>query len=110
MPPVGQLYVDVAFSSESHFNAGIQIDRVQTLWAQCRQRHADEGPWLFGDWSIADAFCAPLVIRFHGYSVPLSAEASRYSQTAFEQPHLQQWLQLADEESTAALGAGGARH
>ena len=38
------------------------IDRMFEIWMDCRQRYA--GDWLFGEFSIADAMFAPVVLRF----------------------------------------------
>jgi len=45
------------------------IDRVVALWAECREKHGVGGPLLFGKFSIADAFFAPVVMRFRTYGV-----------------------------------------
>ena len=52
---------------------GVEADiaRILTIWRDCRARHEADGPWLFGAFSIADAFYAPVVSRFHSYSIPL---------------------------------------
>src|SRR5918992_94571 len=39
------------------------IDRVVALWTDCRERFGGEGNFLFGRFSIADAFFAPVVMR-----------------------------------------------
>ena len=41
-----------------------EVDRIQVLWRYCRKRFADNGPWLFGRFTIADAMYAPVVMRF----------------------------------------------
>ena len=32
-----------------------EIARIQALWAECRRRFGARGPWLFGEFSVADA-------------------------------------------------------
>ena len=49
-----------------------EIDRVQRLWGECRARHAANGPFLFGTFTIADAMYAPVVLRFRTYAVQLN--------------------------------------
>ena len=46
------------------------IDRVDEIWNDCRRRFGASGPWLFGDYSIADAMYAPVVLRFNTYGAP----------------------------------------
>src|SRR5690606_23568117 len=36
------------------------------------------GPMLFGEFGIADAFYAPVCMRFHTYGVPLPADVAAY--------------------------------
>ena len=45
-----------------------EIDRILTLWDAALQ--ASGGPFLFGDWSIADCMYLPVATRFHTYAVP----------------------------------------
>src|SRR5262249_10832847 len=37
------------------------IERVDEIWNDCRARYGARGPWLFGEYSIADAMYAPVV-------------------------------------------------
>src|SRR4026209_890022 len=43
------------------------VARVQSIWDDCRTKYAARGPWLFGEFSIADAMYAPVVLRFRHY-------------------------------------------
>ena len=63
------------------------VARVQAIWADCRTRYAARGPWLFGEFSIADAMYAPVVLRFNHYGAT--------GLTAGSQAYMQQWLQNA---------------
>ena len=40
------------------------FDRSTGIWRECRTKYGTEGPYLFGQFSIADAMSAPLVNRF----------------------------------------------
>ncbi len=42
------------------------------------------GPWLFGEYSIADAMYAPVVLRFNTYGAPISETARWYMAAALE--------------------------
>lgn len=76
------------------------IARIESIWQQCRSRYASLGPWLFGEYSVADAFFAPVVIRFQGYQLDLSDTTRAYCATALADPLLQQWMKAgrAEEE------------
>jgi len=74
------------------------IGRVDEIWNDCRRRFGAGGPWLFGEYSIADAMYAPVVLRFHTYGAPLSETARWYVGTALEDHALQDWLRAAMEE------------
>jgi glutathione S-transferase len=53
-------------------------DRIVTLWTQCRERFGAEGSLLFGTFSAADAYFAPVVSRFATYDVALPPVAKAY--------------------------------
>lgn len=78
------------------------IDRVIEIWSEARtQFAANDGPWLFGDYSIADAFFAPIVCRFDTYNVALPPLAAAYRDTVLADPALQEWRAAALQESEA---------
>ena len=54
------------------------INRVVELWTDCRERFGGPGNFLFGRFSIADAFFAPVVMRFHTYGVTVPSLAQAY--------------------------------
>ncbi len=71
------------------------IARITTLWIECRSRHAAEGPFLFGAFSAADAFYAPVVSRFISYAVTLPAACQAYVEAVRELPAMAQWYEAA---------------
>ena len=73
------------------------IERIVTIFDDCLDRY--EGPFLFGDFSIADAFFAPVVTRFATYGVPLEAALAAYSARMFELPAMQEWVAAARLET-----------
>jgi glutathione S-transferase len=81
--------------------ARADVERIQTIWAECRQRHAALGPWLFGQWSYADAMYAPVVLRFRHYGASLSPVSRAYYDQTLTDPHLQQWIRDAEQEVAA---------
>lgn len=48
--------------------------------------------WLFGDFSIADAMFAPVVLRLKTYQISLSPLAQQYCDTVIACPVLQEWI------------------
>ena len=66
--------------------AKADIARVDAIWSKCMSRLtvSGKGPWLYGDFSIADCFYAPVVLRFKTYGVSLSEGARRYQDFFFE--------------------------
>ncbi len=53
------------------------LARIEALWATARAV-AGDGPWLFGDYSIADAFFAPVAARVACYDLPVGPAAAAY--------------------------------
>jgi len=74
------------------------IDRIIALWAYCRNLYGQNGPWLFGDYSIADAMYAPVVLRFQGYDVKLNGAAADYVNTVLKNEHIQDWIEAGKQE------------
>jgi len=82
-------------------NPGLQrdIDRMSALWLQARELSAPAGPWLLGRYSIADAYFAPVVVRFGSYGVGFSSPLLTDYCTAVRSDHdLQEWQKLAAAE------------
>ena len=74
------------------------VARLVQLWTDCRERFGAEGPFLFGSFSIADAFFAPVVTRFRTYGVPLEGEAARWADAVWSLPAMQEWVAGAGAE------------
>lgn len=81
--------------------AQADIQRICALWAECRTRFGQDGPFLFGHASLADAFFAPVAARLRSYQVALPDEAARYVATIYQWPAFQRWYQAAQEERLA---------
>ncbi|AYC34183.1 glutathione S-transferase family protein [Pseudomonas cavernae] len=76
----------------------VDIQRICALWAECRRAFGQDGPYLFGHVSLADAFYAPVACRLRCYRVALPAEAAAYVETIYQWPAFQRWLKAAQEE------------
>ena len=74
------------------------IARVDAIWCDARERFGASGPWLFGDYSMADAMYASVVLRFRTYGAQLSALAQRYLATVLADEVLQEWCAAAAAE------------
>ena len=75
------------------------IARVVEIWTQARDAHAAPGPYLFGEFGIADAMYAPVVLRFTAYAVDLPATARAYADAILALPALQAWIADARRET-----------
>jgi glutathione S-transferase len=86
------------------------LARIDAIWSGCRRDHGDLGPWLFGDFSVADAMFAPVVLRVRSYGLPVSGLAARYRDTVLADPHLSEWIEAAHRETQVIphdeVGAG----
>ena len=93
----GALRGDCAMQLQ-HVNVGyapsdaVQSDlaRLETLWAHAATFKSD-GPWLFGAYSLADAFYAPVCARIIGYDLPVSTAARDYCMTTITDPAFIAW-------------------
>ncbi|MBY4675608.1 glutathione S-transferase family protein [Marinobacterium sp. CAU 1594] len=90
--PIGRR-AEHAVSDQCHAD----IRRIEQIWLDCLARY--DGPWLFGEFSIADAMFAPVASRLHTYAVELSAEATGYVERQLSQPAFQQWRKAALQET-----------
>jgi glutathione S-transferase len=77
------------------------LDRLAQLWTE--QLAASGGPLLFGAFTIADAYYAPVASRIHTYALPLPTEAAAYAGRVLALPGMQAWIDgaLAEREFLA---------
>lgn len=59
------------------------------LWDELLSRH--DGPFLFNDWSIADAFYTPAATRFASYDLPRTARSDTYISELMSDADFQDW-------------------
>ncbi|MET0708921.1 MAG: glutathione S-transferase family protein [Tardiphaga sp.] len=67
------------------------IARIQDIWAECHARYGKIGPYLFGEFSGADAMYAPVVHRFLSYAVEVRPEARFYMEAMQALTAFRQW-------------------
>lgn len=80
-----------------HENSGLQNDvqRIEQLWSE---RPTQTG-FLCGDeFSIADAFFAPVVMRLITYGIPISESSRLYVEKILSVVAVQQWMEEAKNE------------
>lgn len=77
---------------------GVDIDRVIAIWSDCHRRYAADGNWLFGQFSVADAMFAPVVLRLRTYGINLPESAGFYPQRLLQSRAMQDWLAAAELE------------
>lgn len=80
-------------------DARANIARVEEIWRECRERHGQSGPFLFGAFGAADAMFAPVVHRFRTYAVAVTEETQRYMDAMISLPAFAEWTRAALAET-----------
>ena len=75
------------------------IERVVQIWTSCRSQHGAGGALLFGRFSIADAYYAPVVSRFQTYAVSLPPAAQAYCDAVLGLRAVREWMDAARRET-----------
>ena len=75
------------------------IDRIAAIWESCRARYGQGGELLFGQFTAADAFYAPVATRFLTYAVTLPRAAQRYADALLALPAVREWMAQARREA-----------
>ncbi|MBI5907053.1 MAG: glutathione S-transferase family protein [Burkholderiales bacterium] len=65
------------------------VQRIAAMWSELLAQH--KGPMLFGDFSIADAYFAPVAMRLKTYALPVPREISAYIQRLSALPGIKAW-------------------
>jgi glutathione S-transferase len=80
--------------------AAVRADlaRICSLWSGLLQAHG--GPMLFGQFSVADAYFAPVVMRIKTYALPVPADLAAYMDRVCALPGVQAWTDgaLAEQD------------
>jgi glutathione S-transferase len=74
------------------------VRRIEAMWTDCRTRYGAAGPFLFGAFGAADAMYAPVVSRFHTYSIEVNAVARAYMDAVMALPAWAEWQAAALQE------------
>lgn len=72
------------------------LRRLVDLFGDLRSRFADKGPYLVGEWSIADAFYTPVAARLRHFQIDLAdygddGTAGAYAASLLAQPDFRLW-------------------
>ena len=73
------------------------VARIEAAWADALA--ASGGPFLFGRFSAADAFFAPVATRLVTYALPISAAARAYVERVLAAPGVARWVEDALAEA-----------
>jgi glutathione S-transferase len=84
-------------------DAQADIGRVCEIWEECLSRFGHHD-FLFGEFSIADAFYAPVVTRFKTYGVALAPALQAYCERVLAHPAVARWVREALAETELAAG------
>ncbi|MET3443940.1 glutathione S-transferase [Variovorax paradoxus] len=73
-------------------NPGLQgdVDRIVQMWTDLLEAHG--GPMLFGEFSNADAYFAPVGTRIKTYGLPVPAAISAYIERVQTLPGIKAWI------------------
>ena len=78
------------------------IARIENIFADCLKNRSKDS-YLFGAFTAADAFFAPVVLRLQTYAdasgIPLKPITQQYCETMLNNPHLQTWQEAALNET-----------
>ena len=75
------------------------IERIVEIWESCRARFGKGGELLFGQFTVADAYYAPVATRFLTYAVTLPPAAQRYADSLLRLPAVREWMAQARRET-----------
>jgi glutathione S-transferase len=87
LPEIGQLVL----RDKPAVQADLQ--RIVEMWSGLLETY--NGPMLFGEFSVADAYFAPVCMRFNTYQLPLPAHVAAYVARVTALPSVQKWIQEA---------------
>ena len=66
------------------------VQRLCDMWSELLQTYG--GPMLFGEFTIADAYFAPVCMRLKTYALPVPSAISAYVERVCALPGVQAWI------------------
>jgi len=73
------------------------IERIAAIWRESLATNG--GPFLFGEFSMADAMYAPVATRLRTYDVRLDLVCDAYCKRLLAHPHMLRWMAEAESEA-----------
>ena len=67
------------------------VARIEAMWEHALKNHGGNGPWLFGQYNVADAFFAPVAARIAGYGLEVGSIAQAYVETHLADGAFRRW-------------------
>ena len=96
----GECPMDLTLRTTAELSEATQknVARIVELWSGLLSRFG--GPFLLGEWSIADAFYTPVATRFRSYSIALAEHGDDgacavYVERVLETPEFLEWERAA---------------
>jgi glutathione S-transferase len=74
------------------------VQRIVAMWTELLEQH--KGPMLFGEFSIADAYFAPVCLRIKNYALPVPGHVTDYIRRVCALPGAKAWIEEAQAEKT----------
>ena len=84
LPDIGEKLLAVREDARS------DLARIEQMWSEALR--ASGGPMLFGAFSAADAFFAPVCMRIRSYALPTSPEVQAYVERVAALPSVARWM------------------
>ncbi|MDW5444229.1 glutathione S-transferase family protein [Polaromonas sp. SM01] len=74
------------------------VERIVTMWTELLAQH--KGPLLFGEFTIADAYFAPVCMRLKNYALPVPDHITDYVDRVCALPGVKAWIEdgLAEKD------------
>ena len=69
------------------------LARIVSMWSALLAQHG--GPMLFGEFSVADAYFAPVCMRIRTYALPVPTEVNAYVERVTQLESVQAWIKDA---------------
>jgi glutathione S-transferase len=69
------------------------VQRIVAMWTELLEQHG--GPMLFGSFSIADAYFAPVCARLRNYALPVPGHITDYIRRVYALPGVKAWVEDA---------------
>ncbi|MGB3315479.1 MAG: glutathione S-transferase [Albidovulum sp.] len=75
------------------------LARLELIWSRARDRFGVDGPWLFGRYTAADAFFAPVATRIATYNLPAADAAMAYVTAHLADPSFRRWRAMGKAQN-----------